>query len=189
MIAAARLPLHVATFALPVSNDDAIPLMMAERIRHGELSTILWNQPYNGTLDAYLLAPGLFLARPHTVFRLYEIACAILQVLIIARLAGWAAGERAAWIAAVLAAVGTPYMALMAATGPTPNFLVPLLVGAIVLALGRRTGPDGDGHENEDENEEAHHEITLRHIESSGHREHSGRLRQASLARVTICAW
>jgi len=33
-----------------------------------------------------------------------------------------------------VAAVGTPYMALMAATGPTPNFLIPLLVSVPVLA-------------------------------------------------------
>jgi hypothetical protein len=40
----------------------------------------------------------------------------------------------AATAAGSLAAVGTPYMALMAATGPTPNFLVPLLVSLPLLA-------------------------------------------------------
>ena len=47
------------TYGQPVSNDDAIPLLMARHVLRGELSTILWNQPYNGTLDTYLLAPGL----------------------------------------------------------------------------------------------------------------------------------
>jgi hypothetical protein len=134
LLAAARLPLHRATFALPVSNDDAIPLMMADRILHGELSTILWNQPYNGALDAYLMAPGLLAASPHTVFRAYEALCGLALIAMAGLLAASVAGERAGWIAALLAAVGTPYMGLMAALGPTPNFLVPLLVGVVVLA-------------------------------------------------------
>src|SRR5262245_61362669 len=82
----ARGPLHVVTHSLPVSNDDAIPLLMARHILQGEYSTILWNQPYNGTLDAYLLAPGLLLASPHAVFRGYEIVCAILMVVLVGRL-------------------------------------------------------------------------------------------------------
>ena len=58
----ARSALHAATFGLPVSNDDAILLLMARHILKGEFATTLWNQPYNGALDAYLLAPfvGLF---------------------------------------------------------------------------------------------------------------------------------
>jgi len=148
LLAAARIPLHRATVRLPVSNDDAIPLLMARGILRGEPATILWNQPYNGALDAYLLAPGLLLASPHAVFRLYEIACGLALVALTGLLARAAAGERAGWIAAALAAVGTPYMALMAATGPTPNFLVPLMVGVVVLA-GYKVGsesPDGHGH-------------------------------------------
>src|SRR5437867_3433271 len=51
------------------------------------------------------------------------------------------AGEAAGWSGAFLAAVGTPYMALMAATGPTPNFLVPLLVALpVLLGLDRLNG-------------------------------------------------
>src|SRR5688572_15299596 len=149
--AAARLPLHRATFALPVSNDDAIPLLMAGRVLHGELSTILWNQPYNGTLDTYLLAPGLLVASPHAVFRAYEALCGIALVVMVGLLARAVGGERAGWMAAALAAVGTPYMALMAALGPTPNFLVPLMVGIVVLA-GYKGGSDGpDGHERSEE--------------------------------------
>jgi len=134
----ARLPLHLVTHSLPVSNDDAIPLLIARHILKGELATILWNQPYNGTLDAYLLAPLLVVARPHAVFRSYEAVCGLLLVALTALAARRLGGERAAWSAAFLAAVGTPYMALMAATGPTPNFLVPLLV-AIPLLLGLRS--------------------------------------------------
>src|SRR5262249_17570253 len=52
---AARAPLHRVTWSLPVSNDDAIPLLMARHVLRGEPATILWNQPYNGTLDTYLL--------------------------------------------------------------------------------------------------------------------------------------
>ena len=137
-LAAARGPLHAATRALPVSNDDAIPLLMARHILRGELATILWNQPYNGALDAYLLAPGLLVAPPHAVFRLYEAACGLLLVGAVALLAREVRGGSAAMAAALLAAVGTPYMALMAATGPPPNFLVPLLVAAPVWAGLRR---------------------------------------------------
>ena len=114
--------------AQPVSNDDAIPLLMARHVLQGELATILWNQPYNGTLDAYLLAPASAagLARtPRSAPTRRSARCC------------WSCrgpagppsrrARRAGWLAALLAAVGTPYMALMAATGPTPNFLVPLL--------------------------------------------------------------
>jgi len=136
-----RGPLHLVTHALPVSNDDAIPLLIARHILRGELATILWNQPYNGTLDAYLLAPGLLIASSHAVFRAYEAACGLLLVAVVGLLARRVAGEAAGWSAAFLAAVGTPYMALMAATGPTPNFLVPLLVAVpLLFGLGRLAG-------------------------------------------------
>src|SRR5688572_33173764 len=112
---------------------------MAGRVLKGEFSTILWNQPYNGTLDTYLLAPLVGVVSPHAAFRAYEILCGLLLVAVVALLARRAGaqdadGERAVAAAALLAAVGTPYMALMAATGPTPNFLVPLLVAAVTLA-------------------------------------------------------
>jgi hypothetical protein len=131
----ARGPLHVVTHALPVSNDDAIPLLIARHILKGELATILWNQPYNGTLDAYLLAPGLLLGSAHAVFRAYEAVCGVLLVVAAGLLAKRVGGAASGWSAAFLAAVGTPYMALMAAAGPTPNFLVPLLV-ALPVAFG-----------------------------------------------------
>jgi hypothetical protein len=134
LLLAARLPLHLVTWSLPVSNDDAIPLLMARHVLRGEFSTILWNQPYNGTLDTYLLAPGLAVAGAHTVFRLYEAVCGLLLVVVIAAAADRVQGRMAAWAAAALAAVGTPYIALMTATGPTPNFLIPLLVAVPVLA-------------------------------------------------------
>jgi hypothetical protein len=134
LLLAARVPLHRVTWALPVSNDDAIPLLMARHVLHGELSTILWNQPYNGTLDTYLLAPGLLVGAPHTVFRVYEIASGILLVAAVAAIARLSGGPWAGLAAGALAAVGTPYMALMAATGPTPNFLIPLLVTIPALA-------------------------------------------------------
>jgi hypothetical protein len=140
-----RGPLHWATRSLPVSNDDAIPLLMARQILRGELSTTLWNQPYNGALDAYLLAPLRALLSHHAAFRLYEALCAVLLGLLVARLAGRAEGKAAAWAGAFLVATGSPYMILMAATGPTPNFLVPLLVGVVALAglraMHRSRGP------------------------------------------------
>jgi hypothetical protein len=135
----ARGPLHLVTWAQPVSNDDAIPLLMARHVLRGEPSTILWNQPYNGTLAAYLLAPGLLLGPAHEVFRAYEALCAALLIVVAGQLAWRAAGERAGWTAALLAAVGTPYLGLMAATGPTPNFLVPLLTAIPLLVAWRGT--------------------------------------------------
>src|SRR4029079_10684073 len=84
LLLAARLPLHLVTWALPFSNDDAIPLLMARHVLRGELSTILWNQPYNATLDTYLLAPWLAVAGPHAVFRVYEVVCGLLLVVVIA---------------------------------------------------------------------------------------------------------
>jgi hypothetical protein len=131
--AVARGPLHRVTWTLPVSNDDAILLLMARHILHGELATTLWNQPYNGALDAYLLAPGLALGPHRPVFRLYELACALLLVVLAGLLGRRVGGVGAGWAAALLAAWGTPYMALMTATGPPPNFLMPLVTGFPLL--------------------------------------------------------
>ena len=138
LLLAARAPLHRATWALPVSNDDAIPLLIGRHVLRGEQTTILWNQPYNGTLDCYLLAPLLAVLDAHAAFRLYEALCGALLVVTTGVLAALVAGERAGWAAALLAALGTPYMALMAATGPTPNFLVPLLTGLVTIIGLRR---------------------------------------------------
>lgn len=142
LFVAGRGPLHRITYALPVSNDDAILLLMARHIVHGEFATTLWNQPYNGALDAYLLAPGLLLGSHHAVFRAYEALLAMLLVLLSGLLARRVAGEPVAgWAAAGLAAFGTPYMALMAATGPPPNFLMPLVTGFPLLAALRGLDP------------------------------------------------
>jgi hypothetical protein len=138
----ARGPLHLATFALPVSNDDAILLLMARHVLTGEMATILWNQPYNGALDAYLLAPLVAVFSYHTAFRLYELGCAGLLVLLAFHLGRRFGGEPAAWAAAALAACGTPYMALMTATGPPPNFLMPLLTGLPLAVILRRADAD-----------------------------------------------
>jgi hypothetical protein len=134
--AGARGPLHRATYRQPVSNDDAILLLMGRHVLRGELATTLWNQPYNGTLDAYLLAPLLAVLPHHAAYRLYELLCAALLVVLVGLLARRLGGATAGWAGALLAAWGTPYMALMAATGPPPNFLMPLLTGfPLVVAL------------------------------------------------------
>lgn len=139
--ALARGPLHRVTWSQPVSNDDAILLLMARHILQGELATTLWNQPYNGALDAYLLAPGLAVGHHHAVFRLYELLCAALLVLLAGLLARRVGGPAAGWAAALLAAWGTPYMALMTATGPPPNFLMPLVTGFPLLVALRSLEP------------------------------------------------
>ncbi len=138
----ARGPLHRVTFGLPVSNDDAVLLLMGRHILKGELATILWNQPYNGALDAYLLAPGLLFGGHHLVFRLYELACAVLLVLLVFLLARRVGGRPAGLAGALLAAWGTPYMALMTATGPPPNFLMPLVTGFPLVAGLRALEPE-----------------------------------------------
>ena len=129
-----RGPLHRATFGLPVSNDDAILLLMGRHVLKGELATVLWNQPYNGALDAYLLAPLVAFLSHHAAYRLYQLVCATLLVLLAGLLARRLGGRVAGWAAALLAAWGTPYMALMTATGPPPNFLMPLVTGFPLLA-------------------------------------------------------
>ncbi len=143
LFAAGRGPLQEATLSLPVSNDDAVLLLMARHITRGELATTLWNQPYNGALDAYLLAPGLFLMGHHHAYRAYGTVLALLLVLLAGLLARCLGGERAGWAAAGLAALGTPYMALMAATGPPPNFLMPLVTGFPLVVALRHVDPDG----------------------------------------------
>src|SRR5947208_5754066 len=77
---AARLPLHLATRHAPVSNDDAIPLLMARHVLHGELSTTLWNQPYNGALETYLVAPFVAALPTRPAFRAYEAVCGALLI-------------------------------------------------------------------------------------------------------------
>ena len=89
-----RGPLHAVTFGLPVSNDDAILLLMARHVLQGELATTLWNQPYNGALDAYLLAPSPRCFGHHPGFRLYEALCAVLLALCAGLLARRVAGPR-----------------------------------------------------------------------------------------------
>ncbi len=117
-----------------MSNDDAILLLMGRHVLKGELATTLWNQPYNGALDAYLLAPLLAVLPHHGAYRLYQLLCAALLALLSFGL-GRALGGRAAGVAAaLLAACGTPYMALMTATGPPPNFLMPLVTGVPLAA-------------------------------------------------------
>ena len=144
--AAARAPLHRVTFALPVSNDDAILLLMGRHVLHGELATTLWNQPYNGALDAYLLAPLLAVLPHHGAYRLYELLCAALLVVLVGLLARRLGGPVAGWAGALLAAWGTPYMALMTATGPPPNFLMPLVTGfPLVAALALTPSKSGPG--------------------------------------------
>ena len=143
--AAARAPLLAATHALPVSNDDAIPLLMARHFLRGELATILWNQPYNGALDAYLMTPLLLVASSHAAFRLYEAVCGALLIAAAGLVAREVEGDAAGFAAALLAAIGTPYMALMAATGPPPNFLMPLLV-ALPVWVGFRRVARADGY-------------------------------------------
>ena len=132
--AAARGPLHRATLDLPVSNDDAILLLMGRHVLGGELATTLWNQPYNGALDAYLLAPLLIGLPYQAAYRLYQILGAALLVVLVFLLARRLGGSAAGWAGALLAAWGTPYMALMTATGPPPNFLMPLVTGFPLLA-------------------------------------------------------
>ena len=149
--AAARGPLHRATSHLPVSNDDAILLLMGRHVLGGELATTLWNQPYNGALDAYLLAPLLTVLPPQAAYRLYQLLGAALLVGLVFLMARRLGGPAAGWAGALLAAWGTPYMALMTATGPPPNFLLPLVTGfPLVAALAalprdgaapRATGP------------------------------------------------
>ncbi len=147
--AAARGPLHHATYPLPVSNDDAILLLMGRHVLGGELATTLWNQPYNGALDAYLLAPLLAVLPHHAAYRLYELLCAALLVVLVGLLARRLGGPTAGWAGALLAAWGTPYMALMTATGPPPNFLMPLVTGfplvATLAALPRERAALGVG--------------------------------------------
>jgi hypothetical protein len=130
----ARGALHLATFQLPVSNDDAILLLMGQALLRGELATTLWNQPYNGALDAYLLAPLLAVLPHHAAYRVYQALCAALLVWLAFLLARRLGGEDAGWAAALAAAVGAPYMALMTATGPPPNFLMPLVTGFPLVA-------------------------------------------------------
>ena len=132
--ALARGALHWTTFALPVSNDDAILLLMGQAVLRGELATTLWNQPYNGALDAYLLAPLLAPLPHHAAYRFYQLLLAALLVLLVSRLARRLGGPAAGWAGAFLAAWGTPYMALMTATGPPPNFLMPLVTGFPLVA-------------------------------------------------------
>ena len=142
---AARGPLARVTFALPVSNDDAILLLMGRHVLKGELATTLWNQPYNGALDAYLLAPLLAVLPHHLAYRTYQLIGAALLVVLVALLARRLGGPAAGWAGALLAAWGTPYMALMTATGPPPNFLMPLVTGfPLVGALAATPPPRPD---------------------------------------------
>jgi len=128
-----RGPLHFLSFSLPLSNDDAIPLLMARHVLRGEFTTTWWAQPYNGTLDSYLLAGGLLFGPPKIVFRCYQTVCGLLVVLVVFVLAARLRGETAGWAAAFLASVASPYVALTGCLGRIPHLLVPILVVAFAL--------------------------------------------------------
>ena len=72
----------------------------------------------------------------HAAYRLYQVVCAVLLVWLVFLLGRRLAGPRRPAAGALAAAWGTPYMALMTATGPPPNFLMPLVTGfPLLLAL------------------------------------------------------
>src|SRR2546425_932966 len=124
VFALVRGPLHAATFSLPVSNDDAILLLMARHVLEGELATILWNQPYNGALDAYLLAPGLALGPHHLVFRVYELLCAALLVLLAGLLAAGLRPGRSGFVFLAGLALGASPLAVARAIGASGSTVV-----------------------------------------------------------------
>lgn len=135
LFAAARGALHVATFHLPLSTDDAVPMIQVRMLWHGQPVTTLINQPYNGTLDTYLIAPLTLLFASHAAFRVYQLLAAMALIGVVAVLARRAGGAAAAWAAALAAALGTPYMAMNTAIGPVPNFLVGIVVAVVVILL------------------------------------------------------
>jgi hypothetical protein len=135
VFAAARGALHLATFHLPLSTDDAVPMIQVRMLWHGQPVTTLINQPYNGTLDTYLLAPLTLVFTSHAAFRVYQLLAAAALISVIAVLARRAAGPAAGWAAALAAALGTPYMAMNTAIGPVPNFLVGIVVALVVILL------------------------------------------------------
>jgi hypothetical protein len=130
-----RGALHLATFPLPLSSDDAVPMIQVAMLRHGQPVTTLINQPYNGALDTYLIAPLTFIFSAHAAFRVYQLLAAAALIGGIAALARRAAGREAAWTAALLASIGTPYMAMNTAIGPVPNFLVGVVVALVLILL------------------------------------------------------
>jgi hypothetical protein len=134
VFAAAHAALLRTTWGLPLSTDDAVPMIQVHMLRHGQPVTTLINQPYNGALDTYLIAPLTFLFSAHAAFRLYQLLCAAALIALVAALARRAASREAAWAAALLAAIGSPYMAMNTAIGPVPNFLVGIVV-ALALVL------------------------------------------------------
>ncbi len=144
VFALARGGLHLATFHLPLSTDDAVPMVQARLLWRGEAFTTLINQPYNGTLDTWLLLPLTLFVRDHEAFRLYQFLGAVALALLAARLAHRAAGREAAVATALAVALGTPYMGLMTTTGPVPNFLIPIVVSLTLLCLwGTEARPAG----------------------------------------------
>ncbi len=143
LLVVTRTPLFWVTHSLPLSNDDALCVLTAQQVLEGEESSTPWNQDYNGTLDSYLLAPWLWVFPPLVLFGAYLAVGGLVVVWVIGCRGGRLAGATAGWWAALLAACGTPYMALMGATGPIPNFITPLLVGAAGAAVVARLPPDG----------------------------------------------
>ena len=118
--AAARGPLHRATLALPVSNDDAILLLMGRHVLEGELATTLWNQPYNGPSTPTCWHPSSPCCPHQAAYRLYQLLGAALSSCSSSCWpAGWAARSRGGW--GRFSRRGTPYMALMTATGRRPT--------------------------------------------------------------------
>ena len=148
-------PLHLATHALPVSERRRDPAAdgaarPARRAVHDPLEPAL--QRHARRVPARARPARRTAARACSAR--YEALCALLLDRWPRRCSprGSRAASRAAMAAArCWPAMGTPYMALMAATGPTPNFLVPLLTAVraarspLARDAGRRAAALGAG--------------------------------------------
>lgn len=146
LLLVARGPLHRLAASLPLTNDDALVVLMARAVAGGEPVASFWNQPYGGTLDAWLLAPFSRWLAPASLFRAHEWLGAALVVFLSGLLARRCSGEAAGWAALGLAAVAPPYVALVGALGMAPHVLAPALVAwPLLLAArvldGERTAP------------------------------------------------
>ena len=109
---------------------------MARHLLRGELATTLWNQPYNGALDAACSRRACSSDLRTTSFAPTSPLCGCSSCSSSPPRARDRGGVRG--VDGGCAGRGrTPYMALMAATGPPPNFLMPLVTSPFPMALRR----------------------------------------------------
>jgi 4-amino-4-deoxy-L-arabinose transferase-like glycosyltransferase len=135
---------YLGTPQAAVDGDEALTGLMVRRILDGRLYAFLAGQEYNGALEQYAQAVvWAVLPRTPYTLRLPQVGLAVLACWLVHRVGREMLGERRAWLAAALFALG-PYFLVVKGVrshGPYPTSQVLGLLGLWIALRLRPGGP------------------------------------------------